>query len=105
MNECNRLLTTVVLLVRIGGRMDNQEQLFQTLQKLVDAWCDRRALQALRYILRGYPLSSPLTDGWAELIAALKDVRAFAREELSAEELSSVDDCVRVIERRVTHRS
>lgn len=80
--------------------MDERE-LFQTLQKLVEGWCDRRALQALRCILRGYPLSSRLTDGWAELMTALKDVRAFAREEITPEELQSVDECVRVIERAV----
>jgi len=85
--------------------MDNQEQFFQTLQRLVDAWCDRRALQALRYILRGYPLSSPLTDGWAELMAALKDVRACARDEVTPEELRSIDECIRVIEREFAHRS
>jgi hypothetical protein len=77
------------------------EQLFQTLRSLVEAWCDRRALQALRHILRGYPLTSPLTDGWAELMSALKDVRAFAREEITVEELRTVDECVRVVERAV----
>ena len=78
-----------------------EQELFQTLQTLVEAWCDRRALQALRYILRGYPLASPLTDGWAELMTALMDVRAFARDEVTPEELLSVDKCIRVVEREV----
>jgi len=69
-------------------QMDEQE-LFQTLQRLVEVWCDRRALQALRCILRGYPLANRLTDGWAELMTALKDVRAFAREEITPEEIAS----------------
>jgi len=82
----------------------NDKELSQTLQRLVEAWCDRRALQALRCILRGYPLSNPLTDGWADLMTSLKDVSAFARDEITPEELKSVDECVRVIE-RVVHRS
>jgi len=81
----------------------NDQELFQTLQKLVDAWCERRTLQALRYILNGYPLTNPLTDGWADLMTALQDVRAFAREEITPEELKSVDECIRVID-RVVHR-
>jgi hypothetical protein len=79
----------------------NEQELLQTLQKLVEIWCDRRALQALRCILRGYPLANRLTDGWAELMTALKDVRAFAREEITQEEAKSVDECIRVIERMV----
>jgi hypothetical protein len=76
----------------------NEQELFQTLQKLVEAWCDRRALQALRCILRGYPLVNRLTDGWADLMMALKDVRAFARQEITREEAKSIDECIRVIE-------
>jgi len=79
----------------------NDPELFQTLQKLVDTWCERRALQALRHILKGYPLTSPLTDSWADLMTALQDVRAFAREEITPEELKSVDECIREIERAV----
>ena len=81
----------------------NDQELFQALQKLVDAWCERRALQALRCILRGYPLVNPLTDGWADLMRALQDVRAFAREEITPKELKSIDECIRVID-RIVHR-
>ena len=84
--------------------MENEAQLLQAVQTLVDAWCDRRALRALRHILSGYPLASPLTDGWAELMTALKDVRAFARAEVTPEELRMVDECVRAIG-RVVQRS
>ena len=59
--------------------IENNEQLFSKIQKLVEAWCDRRCLIALRQILPGYPLTSPLTDGWGELLIALKNVSAFAR--------------------------
>lgn len=79
----------------------NEQELIQTLRKPVEAWCDRRALRALRCILRGYPLANRLTDSWADLMTALKDVRAFARQEITPEEAKSVDECIRVIERAV----
>jgi hypothetical protein len=78
--------------------IEDNKQLFDSIQGLVEAWCDRRCLGALRRILPAYPLSSPLTDGWGELLIALQDVRAFARDELTAGERKMVDDCVRAVE-------
>jgi len=76
----------------------NTDHLFATLQNLVEGWCDRRCLRALRAILRGYPLTSPSTDGWRELLTALQDVRAFAQSELTDAERTAVDDCIRLVE-------
>ena len=42
--------------------------LFKTILTLVEGWCDRRCLKALGWILRGYPLTSPLGDGWGDLL-------------------------------------
>src|SRR5262249_41693960 len=58
----------------------------ETVQFLVAGWCDRRCLKALRAILAGYPLTSPLTDGWGDLLRALQDVRAFAGDDLTEAE-------------------
>jgi len=84
--------------------VNEREQLLQNVRGLVEAWCDRRCLRALRAILRGYPLTSPLTDGWGELPIALQDVRAFARDELTDAERTIVDACIGVVD-RVVHRS
>ena len=73
-------------------------------KRLVDAWCDRRCLRALRDMLRGWPLTSGLTDGWAAFLDALKKVRAFARDELTPSESEAVDDLIRVAERAVYRR-
>ena len=78
--------------------------LFNTIQALVEGWCDRRCLKALRAILRGYPISSPFTDGWGDLLTALQDVRAFAQSELADAERVTVDECIRAVERAV-HRT
>jgi hypothetical protein len=78
--------------------INDNKQLFSSIQRLVEAWCDRRCLGALRRILQGYPLTSPLTDGWQELLTALQDVRAFAVNELTPDERNMVDDCIRTVE-------
>ena len=78
--------------------MEENKQVFDSIHRLVEAWCDRRCFGALKSILPAYPLSSPLTDGWGELLIALQDVRAFAREELTPEERKTVDDCIRAVE-------
>ena len=75
------------------------DRLFETIRQLINSWCDRRCLRALRAILRGYPLTAPLTDGWGELLLALLDVRAFARDELIQSERNAVDECINTIER------
>jgi hypothetical protein len=83
-------------------KMSDREELdhlFGTIRQLINSWCDRRCLKALRAILRGYPMTSPLTDGWGELLLALLDVRAFAGSELIQPERKMVDDCIRTIER------
>jgi hypothetical protein len=61
---------------------------------LVDAWCERRCLRALREVLRSWPLSSGLTDEWAQLLDALEKVRAFARMELTDAELLKLDTLI-----------
>lgn len=76
-----------------------RDQLFSAIRALIDAWCDRRCLRALRAILRGYPLTTPLPDGWGELLLGLLDVRAFAGGELLPSERTMVDDCIGSIER------
>ena len=83
--------------------MNDNAQLFGALDGLVAAWCDRRCLRALRAILRGYPMSSPFTDGWSDLLTALQDVRAFAASELTDAERTSLDECIRVVEQAL-HR-
>ena len=83
--------------------IENNEQLFASIQNLVEAWCDRHCLGALRRILPGYPLTSPLTDGWGELLIALQNVRAFARNELTDDEQEVLEECVRAVDSAV-HR-
>ena len=77
--------------------IENDGQFFHLLRSLVDSWCDRRCLGALRLILTAYPMPSGLTDSWGELETALANVRAFARNELTDSELESVEEAIRTI--------
>ena len=70
------------------------DNLLESVKALVDAWCDKRCLPALRFILQGYPLSSPLTDGWAELLKALEDVRVFAKDAITEEETETLNKLI-----------
>jgi hypothetical protein len=73
--------------------MDSQT-FFETLDSLVDAWCERRALAPLRILLPAYPLTNRLTDGWELLLQALYDVRAFCLQSLPEDEMLQIEACI-----------
>lgn len=72
--------------------------------RLVEGWCDRRCLRALRAILSGWPLSSGLTDDWGNLLEALEKVRALAREELTESEAQSVESLIHEVAEAIHRR-
>jgi hypothetical protein len=43
------------------------------LRKLIYAWCDRRCLEALKYVLPAYLLFNGLHEAWSSLYNALRD--------------------------------
>jgi hypothetical protein len=84
--------------------ISTNQELFQTLEKLVNAWCERRCLGALRAILPAYPMNSPLTDSWGELLVAMQNVRAFAGTELPEEEKRRLDECILAVSGMLRNR-
>jgi hypothetical protein len=74
------------------------------LEGLIDTWCDRRALKTLAYVLPAYKALNGMTDGWGELLIALKNVRGLCRDELSDPELDLVGDLVRAADTIVNRR-
>jgi len=79
--------------------MSEQANPFTLIDGLIDGWCERRALNSLRRILPVYPLANGLTDGWHVLYDALRDVRAFCRDELSAEEQLKLGEAIDTVQR------
>lgn len=74
-----------------------KDTFFTDLEGLVESWCDRRNFTALRYVLKGYPLSSGLTDDWNQLLNALEDVRAFAKDELTESDRLILENLINTI--------
>ena len=46
------------------------------LERLIDAWCDRRDLRPLALVLPAFTSNNGLTDDWANLMEALRSLRA-----------------------------
>ena len=77
----------------------------QKLDWLIDQWCERRAIQPLKYILRAYPSVLAHTDQLGDLLEALRDVKGFCRNELTQRELdcviSSIDELENAIKQKI----
>jgi hypothetical protein len=66
------------------------------LRKLIYAWCDRRCLEALKYVLPAYLSFNGLHEAWSSLYNALRDVQAYAGYELTEAELEEVSSLIGV---------
>jgi hypothetical protein len=74
----------------------------EQINELVDRWCDRRDLWALRRILSGWPRVSGLTDEWAQLMEALRSLQEDRR--LPPDELATIERVLVDVE-RIVYRS
>jgi hypothetical protein len=76
-------------------RLIRDNETFQaTLRSLIDGWCDRRALCALRHVLGPYSAFNGLTDGWAELRSGLRNVKSFCDSELTEADRELLADLI-----------
>lgn len=66
------------------------EEIGAKIDYLVSAWCARKELVPLRHILNGAASINGLTDGWAELLAALRTIRAQCKDRITEQELDVV---------------
>jgi hypothetical protein len=79
------------------GRIRTAEHVQREVSLLIDAWCDRRCLNALREILSGWPIVGGLTDDWGRGLAALRGARA-VRDEITDAEADVLADAIRFVE-------
>ena len=77
---------------------DPRARVFSSVNGLVDGWCERRCLGALREVLQAWPLSSGLEDEWGELREALAGVREFAAQELNEREREAVEESIAALD-------
>lgn len=66
-------------------------QILDESAKLVDAWCERRCLYVLGFVLQGFPLHCLHTDGWGDFRMGLSKAQQFASKEMADAELEMVN--------------
>ena len=86
----------------MGDVADNAE-FFALLKQLIEKWCDRRALKPLSRMLGPYLAFDGLTDGWGEILSALKSVHTLCRDDLSDAEIESSEFCLILAAERALH--
>jgi hypothetical protein len=70
--------------------------------RLIDAWCDRRELKLLATLLPSWLSNNGLTDGWADVLDALRALRA--SRALPQDEADTIERLIGAVE-RVVYRS
>ena len=75
------------------------QEINDSLRLLVHSWCDRRELGALANVLPAFLANNGLTDGWGELMEALRLERSLRR--LPDHERDEVERLVVSLERMV----
>ena len=81
-----------------ASRPEATADLSATIDRLVDQWCERRSLSALRQILSAWPSPLALTDDWGQLREALRTLLAVARSELTPEDVDDVEEAIVAID-------
>ena len=76
-------------------------ELGSILRDLVGRWCDRRALDPLRYLLDAYPFYMGTSDEWHKLGSALRNVRGLGPETLPNSERELVENALRMVDRAI----
>jgi hypothetical protein len=78
--------------------------LFNTLDGLINGWCERRALRPLAYLLPDYPGVFAHTDRQFQLLEALKNLKRLCRDHLTAEELRLITQAHNFLDQRLRTR-
>lgn len=81
--------------------MEDNVEFFDRLKVLLERWSDRRAFDPLARVLPAYVAFNGLTDGWADILDALKAVRAFDSNALIEPESATLNDLIRAAEKVV----
>ena len=84
--------------------MSLAREVSQILDPLVEAWCERRALRPLRYLLHAYPRPQWLTDDCFQLLEALKDTKGLCHDILPPEEIKQLTKAMILLEDALKNR-
>ena len=78
--------------------------LFNTLDGLINGWCERRALRPLAYLLPAYPGVFVHTHQQFQLLEALKNLNRLCLDHLTLEELRLVTQTLNFLDERLRTR-
>ena len=78
---------------------EEEHPVYGPLSRLVDVWCERRDLGHLAALLPAYVYNFGLTDGWADLMEALRTIRA--QRNLPDDEQAEIERLVVIVEKAV----
>ena len=78
--------------------------LFKTLDRLIDGWCERRALRPLAYLLSACPGVFVHADQQFQLLEALKNLNRLCLDHLTLEELHLVTQALDFLDERLRIR-
>ena len=79
-------------------------QVNNILASLSERFCQRRALRCLFRFLPAYFSINGLTDGWEECLQGLKELRAYCKDDLQADELNDVSEAINLIHNMLDKR-
>jgi hypothetical protein len=85
--------------------MTESNTIIPKIDKLIDHWCERRALKPLGFILRSYPFRSGLTDECGALLECLKDIKGLCGSELTSDEKKILVEVINAVDDAVYHRN
>ena len=86
----NQRYTATRHLERVTTISTDRPHVFGLLDRLIDRWCARRALEPLRVILSAYPPAPFHTDEWATLYAAVFSLKGIAPDRLPEEDRADI---------------
>jgi hypothetical protein len=78
--------------------------IFNTLDGLINGWCERRALRPLAYLLPAYPGVFVHTHQQFQLLEALKNLNRLCLDHLTLEELRLVTQTLNFLDERLRTR-
>jgi len=81
------------------------DDILSDLWNLADGWCERRAINPLRYLLAAYPPSMGTSDEWNKLYDALRDIRALCRDQLTDDEKKTLNRVIVAIQKALERKS
>jgi hypothetical protein len=88
-------------------KMPYDLELDRIVSGLVDSWCERRALGALRIVLSAWwppPTGYALTDDWERLRSGLRHARAMAKEQMTDEEKIQLNQAIAMTDQALHHK-